>query len=71
MPDFDFDAFNHDQLPENGENAVHENGETQSTESYPDPVIQVSTAEIKDEVPAPVQAQASSGTDHLEEVDKW
>lgn len=71
MPDFDFDAFNHDQLPENGENAVHENGETQNAESYPDPVVQVSTAEIKDEVPAPVQAQASSGTDHLEEVDKW
>jgi hypothetical protein len=74
MPDFDFDAFNHDQLPENGEHAVHENGETAQTDTYLDPAVQVSAEEIKDETPAPVQAQASpssSGTDHLEEVDKW
>ena len=63
MPDFDFDAFNHDQLPENGE--------TQSTEPYLDPVVQVSPVEIKDETTVESQAPASSGPDHLEEVDKW
>ncbi|MDP4212833.1 MAG: DUF3276 family protein [Bacteroidota bacterium] len=71
MPDFDFDAFNHDQIPENGENGVHENGESRSTETYRDPVVQVSEAEIKDEAPATAPAPSSSGSDHLEEVDKW
>jgi hypothetical protein len=71
MPDFDFDAFNHDQLPENGENGQHENGESRSTESYPDPAVRVSEVEIKDEVPAPLPEPTSSASDHLEEVDKW
>jgi hypothetical protein len=71
MPDFDFDAFNHDQLPENGENGIHENGETTRSEPYLDPVVQVSAAEIKEESTAPAPAPSSSGSDHLEEVDKW
>ena len=68
MPDFDFDAFNHDQLPENGESAIHENGETQGAEPFLDPIVQESPLEIKDEAP---KAEPSSGADHLEEVDKW
>lgn len=71
MPDFDFDAFNHDQLPENGENGQHENGESRSTEPYLDPAVRVSEVEIKDEVPAPLPEPTSSASDHLEEVDKW
>ncbi len=67
MPDFDFDAFNHDQIPENGE-THHENHD-----SPLDPIVQVSEPEpVKSEVvsvsPAP---EPSSSTDHLEEVDKW
>jgi hypothetical protein len=69
MPDFDFDAFNHDQIPENGE-VQHENNE--SAESPIDPVINVSEPEpVKDEVVNATVQPASSGTDHLEEVDKW
>ena|SRR5436305_653574 len=75
MPDFDFDAFNHDQVPENGE-VHHENHEP--AESPLDPVVNVSEPEPEDEsvpiVAAAVTASAqptSSATDHLEEVDKW
>ena len=71
MPDFDFDAFNHDQLPENGEHAVHENGESHTPEPYLEPAVQVLEVEIKDEAPEPAPAPSSPGTDHLEEVDKW
>jgi hypothetical protein len=67
MPDFDFDAFNHDQLSENGENGTQENGESHRTEPYLDPAVQVSEVEVKDEAPA----SSSSASDHLEEVDKW
>jgi hypothetical protein len=70
MPDFDFDAFNHDQVPENGEgqNEIHE-----QVESPMDPVVNVSEPEpIKAEAVVTIAAQTtSSGTDHLEEVDKW
>jgi hypothetical protein len=71
MPDFDFDAFNHDQVPENGENGLHESAETTSTEPYLDPAVQVSPVEIKEQAPAPTPAPTVSGSDHLEEVDKW
>lgn len=69
MPDFDFDAFNHDQVQENGE-AQHETHE--HAESPTDPVINVSEPEpVKAEVVSVTAQSASSGTDHLEEVDKW
>jgi hypothetical protein len=70
MPDFDFDAFNHDQVSENGE-GHHEHHEPR--ESPLDPVVQVvSEVEvIKDEAPAPAPEPSSSSSDHLEEVDKW
>jgi hypothetical protein len=70
MPDFDFDAFNHDQVSENGE-GHHEHHEPR--ESPLDPVVQVvSEVEvIKDEAPAPAPEPTSSSSDHLEEVDKW
>jgi len=70
MPDFDFDAFNHDQVQENGE-GQHENHE--HVEPSPmDPVINVSEPEpIKAEAVAVTAQPTSSATDHLEEVDKW
>jgi hypothetical protein len=73
MPDFDFDAFNHDQVPENGEgHHEHHEHHEQHTESPLDPVVQVTEPEpIKAEVVVAAQEPTSSASDHLEEVDKW
>lgn len=69
MPDFDFDAFNHDQVPENGESHSEQ---TEIHESPLDPVVQVSEPEpIKAEITTVNAEPTSSSTDHLEEVDKW
>jgi hypothetical protein len=69
MPDFDFDAFNHDQVSENGE-VHHEHHE--QTESPMDPVVQVSEPEpVKAEAVTATPEPTSSTPDHLEEVDKW
>lgn len=71
MPDFDFDAFNHDQLSENGEQA--EPSENGSSASYTEPAtVQVSEeVEVKAEAEVPAQTPSATGSDHLEEVDKW
>jgi hypothetical protein len=69
MPDFDFDAFNHDQLPENGENGAAEQEEVSGSAPYLDPAVQVSEVEIKAQATAP--SSTPSSDDHLEEVDKW
>jgi len=70
MPDFDFDAFNHDQVAENGE--VHHEHPEHSEVAALDPVVQVSEVEpVKNELPAAEAEPESSSTDHLEEVDKW
>lgn len=69
MPDFDFDAFNHDQIAENGENQTEHQ---ELHESPLDPVVQVSEPEpVKAEVSPVPSEPTSSSTDHLEEVDKW
>jgi Protein of unknown function (DUF3276) len=71
MPDFDFDAFNHDQVLENGEVAHHENHESPVENVSADADID----EIKSEVPVVVSSSsvepATPSSDHLEEVDKW
>jgi hypothetical protein len=60
MPDFDFDAYNHDQ-PVDGEHVEHAASENGST-----PVVPEITS-----VPE-IEAKASDGeTGHTEEVDKW
>jgi hypothetical protein len=68
MPDFDFDAFNHDTLPE-GENHVSENGTAAvvSDEIITAPVAEAEVKEVKEEVSyvPPVNNGAN------EEVDKW
>ena len=66
MPDFDFDAFNHDQISENGE------GHHEIHDSPLDPVVQVTEPEpAKTEVVTASTESSSSASDHLEEVDKW
>jgi hypothetical protein len=66
MPDFDFDAFNHDQIQENGE------GHHEIHDSALDPVVQVTEPEpVKTEVEPAATEKSSPASDHLEEVDKW
>lgn len=57
MPDFDFDAFNHDENPEDG---VPHNGET---------VAESVEEKVADS--APVENDNSAPTTSSEEVDKW
>ncbi len=72
MPDFDFDAFNHDQVSENGDghHDHHVNHEPVST-----PVaqaIEVHEVEaVKVEAESTSPETTTSTPDHLEEVDKW
>jgi hypothetical protein len=71
MPDFDFDAFNHDQVAENGE--VHHEHAENNHEAPLDPIVQVVEPEPvkKEMIEAAAPEPTSSSTDHLEEVDKW
>ncbi|MEJ7739822.1 MAG: DUF3276 family protein [Chitinophagaceae bacterium] len=61
MPDFDFDAYNHDQVAEQeGDGRIEEVS----------PVIVSEVEEIKINNVAPTTNSTSTNTDH-EEVDKW
>jgi hypothetical protein len=60
MPDFDFDAFNHDEV-----SADNENGEVSAA---PAPVEKVVAAPVADIVSSPAAAQSNGAS---EEVDKW
>ena len=78
MPDFDFDAFNHDQVAENGEGHHDHHNHHESQETSLNPVAQVSeVTEVPEEETLKVESVSStpeptsSSTDHLEEVDKW
>ena len=74
MPDFDFDAFNHDNIDENGapiaEGVGHEAGEEK---------VPIAVEEVKEETPVvvapvsePAPVQASSGENgSTEHVDRW
>jgi hypothetical protein len=72
MPDFDFDAFNHDQVSENGD-VHHEPREIQEIhEPSVGSVAEVTEPEpAKPEVIPVISETSSSASDHLEEVDKW
>lgn len=59
MPDFDFDAFNHDEIQEEG-HAPAENGQSSAA-----PVIS------QTEQAAPIEVQAAAPDKGAEEVDKW
>jgi hypothetical protein len=77
MPDFDFDAYNHDQLPEGegpmgGSSGMHEQERVSGPVAEEvDEVEHVTTHEPH--VPAPVVSAASTTTTSTtgEEVDKW
>jgi Protein of unknown function (DUF3276) len=75
MPDFDFDAFNHDQVAENGEGNHDHHNHQENQEATLNPVAQVTEAPeeetLKVESVSPTPEPTSSATDHLEEVDKW
>jgi hypothetical protein len=64
MPDFDFDAFNHDEVSE--VSADHENGEaTAPVEKVEKAIVAAPVADI---VSSPAAAQSNGAS---EEVDKW
>src|SRR5215216_2148964 len=63
MPDFDFDAFNHDEISDEYPSGNHTNG----TET-----IEVDTTVTeKVEAPSPVVETDNTITGNTEEVDKW
>ena len=66
MPDFDFDAYNHDQV-EGAENEA-EFG-TESVERVAEP--EIATVAIAAAAPAAVTTAAVENTSASEEVDKW
>nr|WP_294904232.1 DUF3276 family protein [uncultured Lacibacter sp.] len=67
MPDFDFDAFNHEDAPSSGDGDYNDTPETVAA-----PVATAPAPVPVQEAPAAVEVPASSG-DNLanEEVDKW
>ncbi|NCI46312.1 DUF3276 family protein [Sediminibacterium soli] len=64
MPDFDFDAFNHEYAEGEGEGVVVE------MEAAAEPAV-VAAAEPVAAAPAPVAEEAGSSSHASEEVDKW
>lgn len=76
MPDFDFDAFNHEYPEGDGENPVSETGEAFvpviSTEPAPEP-IEAATEIITEAAPAstPITDATTADNGASEEVDKW
>jgi len=66
MPDFDFDAFNHDENPdEMGPHGEH------TGEHAVDTVAAAETSIEKAEEAAPVEEASNPGDGKTEEVDKW
>jgi hypothetical protein len=63
MPDFDFDAFNHDEIHD-------ENHQDNGTSQSADPVV-ITSMEEKPEETAPVAEVAAPVEKNSEEVDKW
>ena len=67
MPNFDFDAYNHDQVAETeSESDVDEVAEAPTPTAAPAPAFQVASA-----VPAASSNGTGSAADASEEVDKW
>ena len=61
MPDFDFDAYNHDQVNEGSNGTISENGTTPVVNDViTNDVIEVETKSVD-----------TSASDNNEEVDKW
>jgi hypothetical protein len=66
MPNFDFDAFNHDTPYEGAEGQAAENGEAAVKAEAPQAIT-----EEKIEVTAPAAASTPVDNGSTEEVDKW
>lgn len=66
MPDFDFDAFNHD-TPYEGEEGQGINQQTVVTDSAESPVTEAASIITETEIDLP----PASDNGHAEEVDKW
>jgi hypothetical protein len=64
MPDFDFDAFNHDEMSDEMHAHPSENGSSASVEKTP------VSAEQKP-APSPVEVVSAAPDQNSEEVDKW
>lgn len=62
MPDFDFDAYNHDQVAEQDGETEYTSSENGSAESI---------APVEDVVTEPVSQVIPSSSNDSEEVDKW
>jgi hypothetical protein len=65
MPDFDFDAFNHDDAEGN----EHDGEEMETRVASMTPTMSAVTSEIPEETP--VTASAEPGSNNDETVDKW
>lgn len=65
MPDFDFDAFNHEDAPSSGDYEGASNGQEVAA-----PTAQVVEAPVQNEAQAP-EAGTSPAASSEEEVDKW
>ena len=72
MPDFDFDAFNHENDGEGGE-YEHNNHSNGVTANHEEPEIQQEVVTVRVEAPAPVEERVETppSADATEEVDKW
>jgi len=73
MPDFDFDAFNHDENPDDmnySNNGHSENHAVEAVESN-GIVNETTTEPEKTEEPATVAEEGSTPDNNTEEVDKW
>lgn len=60
MPDFDFDAFNHDENPENDQRVTGENSQEEADQPM-----------SATEGPVVVETQSAASKNGAEEVDKW
>jgi hypothetical protein len=66
MPDFDFDAFNHDENPDE----MNHNGASEQTEQS-ETEVSVAEQTVEKAVETPVSEVNSTPSDNTEEVDKW
>ena len=74
MPDFDFDAFNHDTPYEGEEGQPYNQGENPGYEKKAEVVNDIVTeTKVEEEVivPAPTESQLPLDNGSHEEVDKW
>lgn len=73
MPDFDFDAFNHEENPDEvGYTGTVENNENKPLDIINEKAVDVGKEEeVAAPLPAPVAEVNNSGDNNSEEVDKW